>query len=231
MKKIGYTLASTEVCSMLRQVDQTGDGTVGFDEFQAFFSLLPTRSLDVICSRWVHLAAVGGVAAPLRVPVPGGGTRTTLSSVDAAARAPGNRRRSEPQRSPRAETSGTHARQPSDAELELFEPAPAHYHLNTIYGRFDGSLWGSVGAPSSDDLRQGDLCNCYLVAALGVLADQFEDAIRDAIRPCSPPENGKPRQYEVSFQLPARKSRRASSSSAGRGSGGAVQGMHPVQCG
>ncbi len=230
MKKIGYVLASTEVCSMLRQVDQSGDGTVDFDEFQTFFSLLPDRSLDVICSRWVHLAAVGGVAAPLRKPVTAGGPSAAASSVDAAVGATGKRRRSEPHRSPVAETKGRHIHTQSDEQLQVFEPVPAHYHLNAVYGRFDGSLWGSVGAPSSDDLRQGDLCNCYLVAALGVLADQFEDAIRDAIRPCSPPENGEPRLYEVSFQLPARKSRRASSnSSGGRISGAAATGIYSVQ--
>jgi hypothetical protein len=213
MKTVGYTLAITEVCSMLREIDTNGDGTVDFDEFQAFFRLLPDRSLDVICSRWVHLAAVGGVAAPMRAPAAG--------AAAAEPRVAGKRRRSEPQQSPRPDTTPGRAR-PDDAELEVFEPLPAHYHANTVYGRLDGSLWGSVGAPSSDDLRQGDLCNCYLVAALGVLADQFPDAIRDAIQPRLPSVDGKPGLYEVSFQLPGRKSRRASSSNSGRDSGGAA---------
>ena len=205
MKSVGYTLAITEVSSMLREIDTNGDGTVDFDEFQAFFRLLPDRSLDVICSRWVHLAAVGGVAAP---------TRATAAA--AQPKVAGKRRRSEPHRSPRPDTTPGQA-QP-DAKLEVFEPLPAHYHANTVYGRLDGSVWGSVGAPSSDDLRQGDLCNCYLVAALGVLADQFPDAIRDAIQPRLPSADGKPELYEVSFQLPSRKSRRASSSNNGRDS-------------
>jgi hypothetical protein len=52
-------------------------------------------------------------------------------------------------------------------------PAWASYSVTA------GSLWGSAGSPSSADMRQGGLGDCYFIAAMGALADSNPAAIEN----------------------------------------------------
>lgn len=91
------------------------------------------------------------------------------------------------------------------------------FELTVLCTATDGA-----GRPSSEDLRQGDLCNCYLVAALGVLADQFPESITAAITACRATvaggsalartrsqEEREKELWAVRFRLPGRASRRS----------------------
>lgn len=64
----------------------------------------------------------------------------------------------------------------------------------------DSELFDANG-PSADDVRQGELGDCYFLSALGGVATEDPNVIRDNIRPHVDPASGKevPHQYDVRF--------------------------------
>jgi len=227
---------------MLREKDKDGDGAIDFTEFKAIFELAPTLPLDANGSRWAHLASAGATSAagsffpsspggaPGAMPPPSGKKRKSAAAGGGASSG--------------AETAGPVAgRTPKtprggggDAAAVVFAPLADYGEALSLapYVRFEGTLWGSAGKPSSADVSQGKLNNCYLAAALGVLADEFPDAIVNAFAPVVPPPPPPPpprtadvaaaavqgtdelpeRLWEVTFKLPARHSRHSSGGSS-----------------
>jgi len=228
---------------MLREKDKDGDGAIDFTEFKAIFELAPTLPLDANGSRWAHLASAGATSAagsffpsspggaPGAMPPPSGKKRKSAAAGGGASSG--------------AETAGPAAgRTPKTprggggdaAAAVVFAPLADYGEALSLapYVRFEGTLWGSAGKPSSADVSQGKLNNCYLAAALGVLADEFPDAIVNAFAPVVPPPPPPPpprtadvaaaavqgtdelpeRLWEVTFKLPARHSRHSSGGSS-----------------
>lgn len=58
-----------EVRHMVRQVDTDGSGSVSYDEFVAFFGMVPFASFDVVAQRWAALAGAD-VGTDLSPPIP-----------------------------------------------------------------------------------------------------------------------------------------------------------------
>jgi hypothetical protein len=108
--------------------------------------------------------------------------------------------------SPTPRGSPKKRKKPEEPEkAELFTPEPCQDYPDAVYTRFDGTLWGIAAQPSSRDLSQGSLNNCYLVAALGVLADKFGSSIQAAIRPFDPaaPAAGSPHSNSMAPPPPS----------------------------
>lgn len=68
----------------------------------------------------------------------------------------------------------------------------------------DQELFGTAGRPQSSDIKQDDIYNCYLVSALGALAAQQPDRIRDAIRYEPAANNSDGGTFQVTLYHPTR---------------------------
>ena len=77
-----------------------------------------------------------------------------------------------------------------------------------MYARVEGTLFGMAGYPSSRDVTQGELDNCYFASALSVLADMFPHALKQSITPHGD-------SWQVSFQVPGRVQRGRSVATTG----------------
>jgi hypothetical protein len=122
-----------------------------------------------------------------------------------------------------------------EEDKAVFNPEPSEEDVNEVcYVPVEGTLWGIASRPASTDVSQGQLNNCYLVAALATLADNFPDGIRAAVKKVNSDQarasgDGTPAPpssatsvgststsvgststtslYEVTFQLPSRAKR------------------------
>ena len=212
--RLGFIVSMTEISNMMKHVDKDGDGTIDFSEFKAFVKQLAgpvNPSLQEVGAQWVQLASSSG-----------GGARG--GAATASTKSPLTKKR-------KAQTFGgssdgaDHPSVEGLQEMAAFKPAPDYddAHAEAPYVRVAGTIWGSAGQPSSNDLKQGSLNNCYFVAALGVLADEFPDAVMDAFKPFDVQGSAKvPESLEavgqtwaVTFKLPSRKSRHSSQGGQG----------------